>query len=236
MVGDLKEELNECEVELHEVGRMVAVNYGSTAMARMVPGRIAKACLRGYCGMVIPGRQGRGHSKRLRASVGTVGLLAAGLISSVPLSVSLDALIDRAVGRVDKLTNTSANGVPCYVAFPEGVTAENIDGCGMPVVVMIHQIFGLQNREIELCDELARHGYLAVAVDTFEKRSTKWIPRAIWLAYSKALKSGADYGVPQVNSVMQWIREQEWGKSANLGIVGFCYGGGSGLRYAVCDL
>lgn len=208
-------------------------------MAQLTPRSFVsttKTIWQGNRNKIYLGRQHWGQCRRLSASVETVGLVAAGLISSVPLSISLDAVIDRAIGRVDKLANTSANGIDCYIAFPEGVTTENIGGCTVPVVVMIHQIFGLQAREVELCEELARQGYVAVAVDTFGKRSTTWIPRAIWLAYDKALKPDADYGVPQVHSVVQWIRAQEWGKLAKLGVVGFCYGGGSSLRYAVSHI
>jgi hypothetical protein len=35
-------------------------------------------------------------------------------------------------------------------------------------------------QEVELCDELARLGYIGVAVDMFAGKATDLVPRAIW--------------------------------------------------------
>ncbi len=59
-------------------------------------------------------------------------------------------------------------------------------------------------QEAEMCDELARHGYIAVAPDTFQGRASTWIPRALTVAYPAALKPGAQWGVPDVHKVVQW--------------------------------
>ncbi|GMH43432.1 hypothetical protein BSKO_11354 [Bryopsis sp. KO-2023] len=98
---------------------------------------------------------------------------------------------------------------------------------------ILGQIFGLQKREVDLCDELAGQGYIAVAVDTFDGKSSTWIPRAITFVYQKALTEEGDYGVPQVDAAVRWIRSQEWGQTARMAVAGFCYGGGCSIRYAV---
>lgn len=41
-----------------------------------------------------------------------------------------------------------------------------------PVFFLTHQFFGLRPRDTELCDELARLGYVAVAPDCFKGQTT----------------------------------------------------------------
>ena len=48
-------------------------------------------------------------------------------------------------------------------------------------------------QEVEMCDDLARLGYVAVAPDMFGGESTGLVPRAIWLAWNAALRPGARY-------------------------------------------
>jgi hypothetical protein len=43
------------------------------------------------------------------------------------------------------------------------------------------QFFGLRQREVDLCEELARRGFVAIAPDTFGGQTTGWVPRAISL-------------------------------------------------------
>ncbi|KIY99957.1 carboxymethylenebutenolidase [Monoraphidium neglectum] len=86
--------------------------------------------------------------------------------------------------------------------------------------------------EVGLCDDLATRGYVAVAPDTFGGRCTTWIPRALALAYPHALKPGATWGVEAVHSAVEWVKQQPGVDPSRVAVAGFCYGGGSALRYA----
>lgn len=57
---------------------------------------------------------------------------------------------------------------------------------------------------MDLCDELARQGFIAVAPDTFGGQCTSWVPRALAVAFPRAFKAGATWGVPDVHSATKW--------------------------------
>jgi carboxymethylenebutenolidase len=102
-----------------------------------------------------------------------------------------------------------------------------------PVVLVIHEIFGLSDWAQELADEVAAAGYIAVAPDLLSGMApnggrTKDFPTGVTEAVSKLnpdqvtadLNAAADYGLklPAAN--------------AKLYVVGFCWGGGQSFRFA----
>ncbi len=114
-----------------------------------------------------------------------VGAVALGL----PATVIIDEALDTARPRVNDITNaTTYGGVRLFVARPKdggqhgaGGEAQAAPGTGdagdvrqavrRPGVVLIHQILGLQRREVELAVEVAQQeGVVAVAPDTFKVR------------------------------------------------------------------
>jgi carboxymethylenebutenolidase len=108
-------------------------------------------------------------------------------------SIAVDYLIGG--NRLQEVTNTNipgANSAPqvaAYVARPEG------DG-PFPVVIMIHEFYGLNESIIGKADGLAEAGYVVIAPDTFRGSTTAWIPRAI----SRLLLPA------QIRSTRIWIR------------------------------
>ena len=99
-----------------------------------------------------------------------------------------------------------------------------------PVVLVIHEIFGLSDWAQELADELAAAGYIAVAPDLLSGMApnggrTKDFPTGVTEAVSKLnpdqvtadLNAAADYGLklPATNG--------------KLYVVGFCWGGATKL-------
>jgi carboxymethylenebutenolidase len=102
-----------------------------------------------------------------------------------------------------------------------------------PVVLVIHEIFGLSDWAQELADEVAAAGYIAVAPDLLSGMApnggrTKDFPQGVTEAISKLnpdqvtadLNSAADYGLKLPAS------------DGKLYVVGFCWGGGQTFRFA----
>jgi carboxymethylenebutenolidase len=102
-----------------------------------------------------------------------------------------------------------------------------------PVVLVIHEIFGLSDWAQELADEVAAAGYIAVAPDLLTGMApnggrTKDFPTGVTEAVSKLnpdqvtadLNAAADYGLklPAANG--------------KLYVVGFCWGGAQSFRFA----
>ncbi|MFZ0037685.1 MAG: dienelactone hydrolase family protein [Candidatus Acidiferrales bacterium] len=102
-----------------------------------------------------------------------------------------------------------------------------------PVVLVIHEIFGLSDWAQELADEVAAAGYIAVAPDLLSGMApnggrTKDFAEGVTEAVSKLnpdqvtadLNAAADYGLKLPAS------------NGKLYVVGFCWGGGQSFRFA----
>ncbi len=164
--------------------------------------------------------------KIFKRTLAWTGIILAALILFVPLSIFVDALVGG--NRIDALTNTSIAGinggpdVRAYVAKPEGEGP-------FPVVIMIHEFFGLNTSITSRADLLAQEGYLVIAPDTFRGATTPWIPRAIYLATS------ADQTLinADLDSVHTWLASQPDADMGRVGIFGFCYGGRISMLYSL---
>ena len=102
-----------------------------------------------------------------------------------------------------------------------------------PVVLVIHEIFGLSDWAQELADEVAAAGYIAVAPDLLSGMApnggrTKDFATGVTEAVSKLnpdqvtadLNAAADYG----------LKLPAW--DGKLYVTGFCWGGGQTFRFA----
>jgi carboxymethylenebutenolidase len=102
-----------------------------------------------------------------------------------------------------------------------------------PVVLIIHEIFGLSDWAQELADEVAAAGYIAVAPDLLSGMApnggrTKDFPTGVTEAVSKLnpdqvtadLNAAADYGLKLPAS------------NGKIYVAGFCWGGGQTFRFA----
>lgn len=138
-------------------------------------------------------------------------------------------IVDRGIGanRLDALTNTViTNGnepaIRAYVARPSGEGP-------FPVVIMIHEWWGLKSEIVGKADALAQDGYIVVAPDVFRGNTTSWIPSAIWQVVSTPTTQVDS----DLDAVMRWIQTQPDADAQRVAIMGFCFGGGTSIRYGV---
>ena len=152
--------------------------------------------------------------------------LVLGLVMFLAGSIAVDA----AVGgdRILAVTNTIISGIDggpdvrAYVARPEGEGP-------FPVVIMIHEFFGLNESIVGKAEGLAEEGYLVVAPDTFRGSTTAWIPRAIY----QVITTAPDQVNQDLDAVYAWIEDQPEAAASKIGIAGFCYGGRASLTYSL---
>jgi len=113
--------------------------------------------------------------------------------------------------------------VLAFVAKPNSETAGPL-----PVLVMLHEFFGLSSsivgRAQLLADDL---GCAVIAPDTFRGETTTFIPRAIWLA----LTTPQERVNADLENVLRWAETQEDMDTSRLAVMGFCYGGGKAIRF-----
>jgi len=114
-----------------------------------------------------------------------------------------------------------------YLARPEG------DG-PFPGVVIIHEIFGLNDNIRDIARRFAAEGYLALAVDLFAGRNRVICMLRIIgdLFFKSADKSS---GVRDLKAGIDLLAEQEGVDKARLGAIGFCMGGSYAIALGCSD-
>ena len=115
--------------------------------------------------------------------------------------------------------------VPVYASQPEGKT-------GLPVILVISEIFGVHEHIADMARRFAKQGYLALAPDLFVRQgdATK-APSMPELMKNIVGKTPDAQVMSDLDAIVAWAR-QNGGDTARLGITGFCWGGRITWLYA----
>lgn len=96
-----------------------------------------------------------------------------------------------------------------------------------PGVVVIHEVFGLDDDVRQQADRLASAGYLALAPDLYS-----WGPKARCLVVTmRAALSGQGRAFSDLEAARAWLGAREE-CTGTTGVIGFCLGGGFALLLA----
>ena len=115
--------------------------------------------------------------------------------------------------------------VPVYAAQPEGKT-------GLPVVLVISEIFGVHEHIADMARRFAKHGYLALAPDLFVRQGDPTKVASIPELMKGIIAKTPDAQVmADLDAVVAWAK-QNGGDTSRLGITGFCWGGRITWLYA----
>lgn len=113
-----------------------------------------------------------------------------------------------------------------YLARPEG------DGL-FPGVVIIHEIFGLNENIRDIARRFANEGYVALGVDLFAGRNrTVCMFRFMGGLLLNSLNNGS---VRDLKAALTFLAEQPGVDSARLGAIGYCMGGSFAIAWACTD-
>ena len=173
---------------------------------------------------LLPGRSTEVGATRRTALQAALGLgyaaAAAPLMAQTAITTPADGLDAGTV-------SYEVNGfkVPAYRAAPAGKT-------GLPVVLVIQEIFGVHAYIADVCRRFARAGYLAIAPEMYARQGDP-------AQYSDIAKLMADVvaKVPDaqvmadLDGAVQWAAAHG-GDAARVGITGFCWGGRTTWLYA----
>ncbi len=159
-----------------------------------------------------------------RASIGLgLAFLAVGV--ALGLSVSVDRWWTR--DRVEVLANIALAGptgpLRAHIARP------SVGAGPWPLVVMIHEFWGLDEATIGKADLLAAEGYVVIAPDLMRGRSTRWLPSAIW----QTLRTPDERVRSDLDAVLAAFAGHADVDANRLAVMGFCFGGRMALRYAL---
>jgi carboxymethylenebutenolidase len=158
-----------------------------------------------------------------------LSLLALVLVAALALVAVIAVDSAGMAGRLDPLTNTSipgagGAGIRAYVARPSGPGPH-------PAVIMIHEFWGIRPEILGKADDLAARGYVVVVPDMFRGRTTSLVPSAIYNVISHPpVQVDADLA-----DVFAWLAAQPDVQADRIAASGFCFGGGSAIRFATAE-
>jgi carboxymethylenebutenolidase len=114
--------------------------------------------------------------------------------------------------------------IRAYVAYPERKTKA-------PAVIVIHEIFGLTDWEPKVADRLAKEGFVAILPDLLSSKYgiTPANPdsgrKLVGQLEPERVTADLNAVYAYVNGLPSVSRDQ-------IGVIGFCWGGGQSFRYA----
>jgi carboxymethylenebutenolidase len=166
-------------------------------------------------------------------------LLCAGLAGVITLGLGAQALPPVEADALAALNGSPRHGE--WVTIPNGqdqvqawvVYPERADRA--PVIVLIHEIFGLTDWVRSVADAYAAQGFLVVAPDLLSGKapdgkagSSAFTQDSARLAISKL---DAAEVTARLNATAQWATSQP-SATKSYGVVGFCWGGGTAYSWA----
>lgn len=166
---------------------------------------------------LLPGsstEQGATRRTALKAALG-VGYAAAVLptLAQTALRTSTEGLT---AGEV----TIDVNGfkMPAYRAAPAGKT-------GLPVVLVLSEIFGVHEYIADVARRLAHQGYLAIAPELFVRQGDAKAPVEIARLMADVIAKVPDAQVMgDLDATVKWAAANG-GNTQKLGVTGFCWGG-----------
>ena len=125
-------------------------------------------------------------------------------------------------------TPGSSDSLMAWIVYPSTSRAKS------PVVVVIHEIFGLSTWIRGVTDQLASQGFIAIAPDLNSR--VRGGPSTVELSGDSARKLISGVSIPErirgVTAAAQYAMSQP-SAAQQYGVIGFCWGGGSTWDYAI---
>lgn len=119
------------------------------------------------------------------------------------------------------------DSVKAWVVYPERSTKA-------PVVLVVHEIFGLSSWVRSVADQLAADGFIAIAPDLLTMKNLPDVPDSVLAPLATAAIRTLDpaWVQKQLDAVAQYGMSLPAAQK-RYGIVGFCWGGGVSFAHAV---
>jgi len=115
--------------------------------------------------------------------------------------------------------------IPAYRAMPS-------QGKDFPVILVVHEIFGVHEHIQDICRRLAKLGYLAVAPELFIRQGDVSKLTSIEQIQEIVAKVPDAQVLSDLDATLAWAVKSAKGKSSCSGITGFCWGGRITWLYA----
>jgi carboxymethylenebutenolidase len=151
--------------------------------------------------------------RRLVVGMGAAGFaLAAGPVSAQVITTPSEGLIT-----ADHQVKSGADSIPVYEARPSAAGRH-------PVVIVIHEIFGLHEHQRDVARRFAREGYVALAPELFSREGVAKM--ADFEKVREVVGKISDRQLLQdLVATAEFGSRQPYARSDRVGATGFCWGG-----------
>lgn len=173
---------------------------------------------------LLPGQsteQGTTRRTALKAALG-VGYAAAALpvMAQTAIKTPADGLTSGEV-----MIDVNGYAMPAYRAAPAGKT-------GLPVVLVLSEIFGVHEYIADTVRRLARAGYMAIAPELFVRQGDAQSYGEMAKLIAEVISKVPDAQVlADLDATVKWAAAHG-GDTRKLGVTGFCWGGRQTWLYA----
>ena len=113
--------------------------------------------------------------------------------------------------------------VTAYIAYPERPQPA-------PAVIVIHEIFGTSDFIRQTTEQLAKDGFVAIAPDLLSRRGGT--PASPDSARKLIATLNPDTVTQDLDATRRYLNTLRPVRANEIGIIGFCWGGGQSFRYA----
>jgi carboxymethylenebutenolidase len=158
---------------------------------------------------------------------GALQMLGVGYAASTLPTLAQTAIKTPADGLTSGEVTIEVNGfkVPAYRAFPTGKT-------NLPVVLVIHEVFGVHEYIADVVRRFAQAGYMAIAPELFARQGDPGEYGELAKLLSEVVSKASDAQVmSDLDAVVAWAGKHG-GDTQRTGITGFCWGGRITWLYA----
>ncbi len=175
-------------------------------------------------GALLPGQsteQGATRRTALKAAIG-VGYAAAAMpiMAQTAIKTPADGLTAG-----DVVIDVNGFKMPAYRAAPAGKT-------GLPVVLVLSEIFGVHEYIADTARRLAKAGYLAIAPELFVRQGDAQSYGEMSKLIAEVISKVPDAQVmTDLDATVKWAAANG-GDTSKLGVTGFCWGGRQTWLYA----
>jgi carboxymethylenebutenolidase len=145
--------------------------------------------------------------------------LAAGYPAAIDLALQQVVLTDAAGLSSGEARITVHDGeIPAYFAYPT-------TGKLLPVILVVHEIFGVHEHIKDVCRRLAKLGYFAIAPELFARLGNLASLTDVSEIMGEVSQVPDSQIMSDLDSTLAWVSQGGVADTTKLAITGFCWGG-----------
>ncbi|HVY42288.1 MAG TPA: dienelactone hydrolase family protein [Hyphomicrobiaceae bacterium] len=111
-----------------------------------------------------------------------------------------------------------SESIAAFRAIPSGAKSR-------PLILVVHEIFGVHEHIKDICRRLAKLGYCAIAVDLYQRQGDVSRVASIDQIRPIVAKVADEQVIGDLDAAVSWAVKQGIADESKLGITGFCWGG-----------